>query len=605
MHRDPPHYLSKLKTTRVPRRLAYFDVQSKQVRKGRFSERTWQCGTLGTTHWTAKSRVRRDDLRPFDDPCAMWTFLDSRVIISKRTVCFTYDLPEQLRTSQALIHLPELGWKLETIVLEPGASWALWRDGKRSLLMCDLKSWTPYEWERINEGVGYVASANPDTPSNLDRAAVMSWNRCRVIRTAVGQILDWIEAENLGSFKPTGSGQSYGAFRRRYLADKILVHDDIQRLDAERKSMWSGRTEAWRHGQLDGGPFIELDMRAAYCRIAAECAVPTVALGETYGPRVGSLLRSTNRYAYLCHVQVETETPIVPASSGAHTIWPVGKFDTWVWDPELRLLDAYAGRVHITKAYKYRTAPALAGFATDVLAALDAPSYEHGTMPVFVMKHWSRCLVGRFGLRYRSWIPFCETPDPELMLVTYIDYDDNSMTDMLCVGHDMLLLGEMTESVESVPQIPAWIMSECRRRLWETMNGIGLERVVYVDTDSIIVDTQGDTRYARNLVRGYARVWSHKQTLHSLTIHGPRNLIADSDRRVSGLPLGAVQTGRLQYSGEVLQSIKQSMRHGQLDRVTTVPRKFMFTAPDIRRGHNPGGSTYAFRLGDKTTEERL
>lgn len=602
MHRDPPHYLGRLKTTRVPKRLAFLDVQTSTARHGKRTDHGWACGALGHTHWTDKKRVRKDFLKVFEDAQTMWTELDSFCVAGKRTVCWTFDLPTQLRTSQALIHLPKMGWHLETVVLEPGAAWALMRNGKRSLMFCDLKAWTPYDWERVQnaaltrEGLSHLPLVGSDRRRN------MAYNRAQIIREAVLQIFAWVERDGLGPFKPTGSGQSYSAFRRRYLADRILVHDDQDRLRAERVSMWAGRTEAWRHGRISGGPFIELDMRAAYTRIASQCNVPTIAVGGKCKPTVQAVLSQRGRYEYLCHVQVETEVPVVPASSGQHTFWPVGHFDTWVWSPELALLHSYATKVKIAVAYKYRTAPALQDFSSYVLSVLDAPPESNLGLPTLVMKHWSRTLVGRFGLRYRAWIPFSEDNDPDLSMCTFIDYDENTMTDMLCVGRDMLLLGALEESVESVPQIPAWVMSECRRRLWETMVDIGLERIVYVDTDSIIIATNGDRAYEREITRSYASMWAPKARHIRLSIHGPRNLTADNDRRMSGLPTTAIQAGPSEYRGEVMRSIKESMRHGQLGSVSTVPRRFMFTAPDIRRKHLPGGKTEAFRLEPKTTE---
>lgn len=602
MHRDPPHYLSRLKTTRVPKRLAFLDVQTNITRHGKRTDHGWACGALGHTHWTAKKQVRKDFLKVFEDARTMWTELDGFCVPGKRVVCWTFDLPTQLRTSQALVHLPKMGWHLETVVLEPGAAWALMRNGKRSLMFCDLKAWTPYNWERIQnaaltrEGLSHLPLVGGDRRRN------MAYNRAQIIREAVLQILAWIERDGLGPFKPTGSGQSYSAFRRRYLTDRILVHDDSERLRAERVSMWAGRTEAWRHGHISGGPFIELDMKAAYTRIASQCNVPTIAVGGRCKPTVQAVLSQRGRYEYLCHVQVETETPIVPCSSGSHTFWPTGIFDTWIWSPEVDLLARYATKTYIRAAYKYRTAPALQQFGSYVLDTLDMPAEDQLGLPALVMKHWSRTLVGRFGLRYRAWIPFSEDNDPDLSMCTFIDYDENTMTDMLCVGRDMLLLGDLEESVESVPQIPAWVMSECRRRLWETMVYVGLQRVVYVDTDSIIVDTEGDRTFYYDPASWLGDQWAIKRKLVNLHIRGPRNLTADDERRISGLPTTAVQAGPLEYRGEIMRSIKESMRHGQLGSVSTVPRRFMFTAPDIRRKHLPGGKTEAFRLEPKTTE---
>lgn len=605
MYRDPPHYLKPLKTTRVPKRLAFMDVQTKAQRKGGNSERRWACGAMGTTHWTAKNKVRKDTLKVYESSADMWAKLDEFCLPSKRVVCFTYDLPAQLRVSRALVQLPTRGWHLETVVLEPGAAWALFKGGKRSLMFCDLKAWTPYDWGTIQSAVDNSNNRRVVPHVGVNPAATLAHNRCQIIRAATIQILNWIEADDLGPFKPTGSGQSYSAFRRRYLQDRILVHDDTARLAAERTSMWAGRTEAWQHGRIVGGPFIELDMRAAYARIAAQCNVPIVALGRVYKPTVKRILGDTTKHEYLCRVRVETETPVVPVSAGAHTFWPVGTFDTWVWTPELRLLDKYATRAQIGVAYKYRTAPALQEFASYVLSTLDKPPDDRVGLPHLVMKHWSRTLVGRFGLRYRAWIPFSDDNDPDLSMCTFIDYDEHTMTDMLCVGRDMLLLGDLTESVESVPQIPAFVMSECRRRLWETMVDIGLDRVVYVDTDSIIVATHGDRRFERALLQRHVHLWAPKRRLINLHIQGPRNLTADNDRRMSGLPVSAVQCGPVEYRGEVLRSIKEAMRHGQLDTVQTVQRRFVFNAPDLRRKHLPGGQTEAYRIEPKPVEDDI
>lgn len=558
---------------------------------------------MGTTYWTAKSKVRKDALKVYGSAADMWRVLDAFCLPSKRIVVFTFDLPTQLRTSKALVHLPRIGWHLETIVLEPGAAWALFKDGKRSLMFCDLKTWTPYDWERVKRAVEGKNDNRVVPRVGGNRAATAAFNRAQTIREATLQICEWIERDNLGTFKPTGSGQAYSAFRRRYLHDRLLVHDDVARLVAERTSMWAGRTEAWRHGNVQGGPFLELDMKAAYARIAAQCNVPTVAMNVVRRPTMERILNDTDKHAYLCHVRVETETPVIPTSSGQHTFWPVGVFDSWVWDPELRLLDTYATQVQIAGAYKYRTGPALKEFSTYVIDTLDRPQADELGVPALVMKHWSRTLVGRFGLRYRAWVPFSDDGDDDLSMCTFIDVDESTMTDMLCVGKDMLLLADLTESVESMPQIPAWVMSECRRRLWETMVDIGLDRVVYVDTDSIIIATEGDRTRERSILQRHADLWAPKGRYARLHVQGPRNLSADDDRRMSGLPKKASQSGPTEFRGEVMRSIKEAMRHGQLDMTQTVDRRFQFKSVDIRRKHLPGGLTEAFRIEPKTMED--
>ena len=249
----------------------------------------------------------------------------------------------------------------------------------------------------------------------------------------------------------------------------------------------------------------------------------------------------------------------------------------------------------------YERAPALRDFAAYVLDGMNPQEQVYGAVPKRIYKHWSRCLVGRLGLRFRTWEQFGWQPTPDLRLVTFLDVDENRSTDMLIAGHDRLILSDMQEAAESLPQIPGWVMSECRRRLWKAMVTVGLDNVLYVDTDSLIVSAATPAQRFDNLQLGVVGGWAIKGTYRRLTIHGPRNLVAESDRRVAGLPLTARQTAPLEFSGQVMRSIKESMRAGQLDCVASVPRKFILDAPDLRRQHLPDGTTEPYTV-QPTTE---
>jgi len=177
------------------------------------------------------------------------------------------------------------------------------------------------------------------------------------------------------------------------------------------------------------------------------------------------------------------------------------------------------------------------------------------------------------------------------------------MTDMLIAGTERLILADMAESPESLPQVPGWVMSECRRRLWEAMCTVGLSRVVYVDTDSLIV---GGGWWGPNVDEGDGQVfdyWTQKGRYKRMHVYGPRNIVAESTRRVSGLPLTARQVAPLEFTGQVMRSIKESMRAGELDCVTSVPRTFVLDAPDLRRQHVAGGRTLPFEVQPTTQED--
>lgn len=600
--RDPAHYLKRLKTTGTPKRLLWLDCATQSNRQQGMWVESWNGGALGTTHWTREKRTRKDTLATYADALDLWQHADD-FCNNRRTVLFAYDLAAQLRVSRGLIHLPELGWHLDKIVLERTAAWARFTHGKRSLTMCDLRSWCPVSFGTVASDVGFSAIESREFVAgetyNVD---VARW-RAAVVRDATLQIINWIEGENLGQFRPTGSGQSFSAYRRRFMHHRLLVHDDTERLQAERAGMWTGRCEAWRHGQLTAGPYVEYDMQAAYCTIGRDCNVPTVALGVRTGDRRTLTNFLAHDLAVLAHVTVDTDIPCVPTRMGGRTVWPVGTFDTWIWDPELRLAHQYVNSVTYHKLYSYETQPALKEFCTWVLDGMKPQTQVYGLVPRRVLKHWSRCLVGRLGLRYRAWEKFGTSPEADLRLVTYIDIDEHTSTDLLCAGHDRFILADMTESVDSLPQIPGWIMSECRRRLWEAMMCNGLRNVIYVDTDSIITTPGWGHRCQHRPGCDDIGMWAQKGTYSRMAIHGPRNLVCEDARRVSGLPLRARQVAPLEFTGQVMRSIKESMRAGELDRITQIPRKFILDAPDLRRQHLQDGTTAPYEVRPTTSLE--
>ena len=605
--RDPSHYLRALKTTNTPKRLMWLDCAStSNAEQGVFVER-WQSAALGSTHWTSRANTRVDDITHYGAPDALWSDVDAWCKEGRRVTMFAYDLAHALRVSQMLVWLPRMGWHLDKIVLEQTAAWCLIRNGNRSLMCCDLKSWCPVSLEQLRAD---VVETNPDIVDYLavcHTPALTCENHVVTIRESVLQIFDWINAENLGPFRPTGSGQSYAAYRRRFMKHDLLVHDDVERLAAERAAMWTGRCEAWRHGALQDGPYVEYDMQAAYCNIAAECDVPILARGEIKRPTFGKVLTAVDTHAVLADVTVTIDAPLVPTRHGGRTLWPVGTFRTVLWDPELRLLFANRGDITFHRAWTYDRAPALREFAQWTLDGMGPQTQMYGLVPKRVLKHWSRCLVGRLGLRFRAWEKFGEQDTADLRLVTYIDTDAKTSTDMLIAGHDRLLLADMAEATESLPQIPGWVMSECRRRLWTTMQQVGLASVVYVDTDSIILSAEANGNIYPLDKHAYVGSWGVKGNYRSMHINGPRNYTAESKRHVSGLPLTARQVAPLEFTGQIMRSIKESMRAGELDCVSSIPRTFKLDAPDLRREHLAGGRTRPFSIHptnvSNTTEE--
>lgn len=591
------HYITQLKRTKIPDFHAVLDSEARVVKvAGRFEHR-FACAATGI--------VDRGDDGPFgwrswgawEYAEDLWGALDCVATEKGELVLWAHNLPYDLRVTDGLRHLLRHGWTLENIAIARTTSWASWRKGKTKLMLCDSYSWLHVKLER------YAAEAGFDIgPRDYQGAALATLQRwcatdCGVLAHAVCGILNYIADEDLGNLRPTGSGQSHAAWRKRWMPPKsVRVHDNMRALAAEREAMHTGRAEAWRLGEIKG-PIHELDLNLAYCRIAAGNDLPVLLTAERASMSVGEFRRMLQDYAILADVTVTTTEPMVPTTRGERVLWPIGTFRTTLWDPEVLLLVANYQRVEFNYCWLYKRGNALREMSQWLV------DQQHGTGQSLhpaarrMLKHWARTLVGRMALRYRQWEPFGEHPIEAICASYEPDPETGETHKHLRIGHTMLELAAMTETKSSCPMIPGWVQSQCRVIIWELMNWVGLKHVLYVDTDGMLVDGHRQTDVLpREINRPGARL-VHKATYPWVKIHGVRNVELPHDHRLSGVPKSAVRTDEITWEGETWTGLEAALEAGHTDYVSVTPTAWTVEPEHHRREPLPGGGTRPYELG--------
>jgi hypothetical protein len=511
---------------------------------------------------------------------------------------WAHNLAYDLRISRALELLPRLGYSLTGIVLNQTAVWASFKGPAGALLCCDLSSWASTTLERIARDLGIVmdrVDIAELTEARLESRCVADVN---VTAQAVAELLEYVRKERLGPFRPTGAGQAHACWRRRFMTDAVHVHDDTVALAWERRAMWTGRCEAWRWGVLNAGPYTEYDFNLAYCRHAAAESVPVELVDERAGLTAAGYQQARRRGAVLALVEVETDLPLVPAEDGDRIHWPTGRFSTVLWSPEIDLLLTSGAKVTINHAWLYRQRPALAPMARWLIEQLELPEALLHPLVRRMLKHWSRAMVGRMALRYRSWDHYGTVAEPGLGLEIFLDLEAREQTQMLCVGHDQFVLSDLEESETSTPMVVGWIMARARVDLWRVMHYAGLANVVYVDTDSILVNARGYASIDAFQAVGYWPTLGVKGTYRQATIYGPRQLDLDSDARFSGVPKRSVRRGPLTFESEQWTGLQQSIASGAAGEVVVKRGPVVLSGHDPRREHLRGGATAAHRIGE-------
>jgi hypothetical protein len=576
------HWVRHNKTERIPHRWVVADSEARVTATEWGESQSLRCAVA--TRW-------RDDLATGDhqewmrtsDASVFWEWVTDWCSPRGRTVVWFQNAGYDLRILDAFARLPALGWELDWCNLDRDVSVACFKGPRGTLTIADTFTW-------IAKGLDAMAAATgirkPPLPRDSDPEAV--WvARCeadvKITEAIVRDLLGFIASEHLGNWQPSGAGMGYTAWRHRFMQHKVLVHDDAQALAAEREAMHAGRAEAWWHGKASNGPFAEWDMSMAYTRIAAECDIPVKLWA--YDPKPTRAVHEWARkhWGILARVQVDTPAPVVPARLDGRVTWPVGRFETTLWDCELDLITAAGGHYKVLEQWRYNMRPALKEWADWSIMMCGAGARTISPVAATWVKHQARATIGRFSLRTASWVEYGGNPQGMCGLSTLVDAETGEAARMMHVGSRTMLETERTESGNSLPQVTGYIMAQSRCRLWAAAQAAGLGHVLHVDTDSIITDRTGSRAIAAAARAGLPGGWRRKHTWPRLDITGPRHYRTPDRRQVPGVPSAAVEVEPGVYVGEIWESLAASLTRGHANRVEIRGRTWRPNVVDHRR----------------------
>lgn len=592
-----PHWIKLNHQTRMPKRWIAFDTEARSVRNGDEEVQSWQMGAAIRWRSDLKSGDHAE-AQTFDDAKALWSWVSGYCREGMRTVAFAHNLGYDIRISQALTILPLLGFKLEWCNLDSNVSSMTWRSDHGTLVLADTWTWLPLDLATIAPSVGLRKLQMP--PDNAKHAR---WERycmrdAEIVYRCVKELNAYITDNALGNWQPTGAGMAYATWRHKFMNTKVLVHDDVEALTAERAAMHTGRAEAWRHGQMLGDTWTEIDMRNAYTTIAAECELPV-----KLKMRVGAItnvqyqrLRST--YRILAEVAVSTSLPVVPTQVNSRTLWPTGTFRSWLWDTEVNALLDSGGSVKVLQAYLYTRGPILSEWARWVLSILRRDDSDVSPVVQTWLKHCARALIGRISLRCPTWELFGANPLGITGITHQTDVASGKTDRMMHIGDRTFIETERREGRDSLPQVTGWIMAECRARLWRAMSDAGLDELAHVDTDSLIVSAAGYVALRAAQEASWPDHWQTKGSYRRMIVYGPRNYRGDGVRKVAGVPKRATELLPNVFEGERWHGLSRDLESDRSGAVTVETSRWEVNVNDPRRlsASGVGTATLAYAV---------
>jgi hypothetical protein len=430
----------------------------------------------------------------------------------------------------------------------------------------------------------------------------LRWDVRVVAAALIEHLYPWVAANHSHPRVTSGASLGYTLMRTNHLAPKSVIHhNDPDLSQAEMVAAGGGgRREAWRHGDVSE-PLEEWDYTMAHPTICLE-RLPVRATDRAwYDPS------NPGRYMYLHRVLVSQDQPLLPVRHDTKgMIYPTGRFDTIVWGDELAYATSQGLEVIEHRGqWAYVAEPVLAPWAEWIMDEVMNPDVD----PIVArcMKQWSHTLVGKTGTRWsetREVTDLVQWPTLEVNLfgkggiaVCNCGYDLFDMwVDRIAYvpdpsgegGRAWAINDDAGPAATSCPSIMSYVMSQQRIRMWKAMRAAGLENVVTVNTDGLIVTKKGAAKLRKARIPGLRRKARYPS---GIIVYGATawREIAGPSRKVAGLKAGAeeVEPGKFEQI-ETIQLPGGGVRQAR--------RYFNLTNQPIGRQRAADGHTKAHKI---------
>lgn len=556
------------------------------------------------------------------------------------TWLYAHNLNFDLATTSLADTMRDHGWTVTDFAVSHGAPWLRLKNGKKVLTVVDSWSWLPESVEALATRMGRRKLNLPDNADGFDDWFARCASDVDITARSILALMEWWDAEQLGRWTISGAGCGWNAMRHTETDTRHVIalgpEDDELAKEAEwvKEAVAAGRPNVFaewdrravRGGRKDsavirsetGGPWVEIDLEAAYPTVCRDLPLPIRRMWTFDRLEVESRFIGSRLHGIIADVEINTDRPLYPVRHDGVAWYPVGRFRTVLAGPEIaearrngHLISVGAGQVH-------RLGHALRPWATWVLDPTRGGSVDVPPVGLVACKTWGRSVPGKFAARTHT-SEALEGPAPAGWSVMDCRHRaaGKRAAEVTMAGRKWLVTYD-GDGENCYPAVLAWIESETRVRL-----GRVLERLDgawwTADTDGLLVDMTAPIGWNRlGLVRlgqrprdpiGLAQSLCDllapkvaplrlrpKRHFDSLAILGPQHLIVGGERRMSGVRGEAAEVAPWQFVARDWPRLKWQMENGRPGEYRRPERTSTFTGPTVHRWVLDSGETRPVRF---------
>lgn len=359
------------------------------------------------------------------------------------------------------------------------------------LVIVDSLNWFPVPLSEMGDACGLPKGKMPEFSAPDDDWFSYCERDSDIVLETMINLIDWVRDNNCGMFRYTAASQAYAAYRHRFMRKQILVHDSGSVKRLERSAYIGGRTEVFRLGSF-ACMVHQLDINSLFPHVMRNGRFPS--LLDKYDDE-RSLSHTLPDIAYadsVAEVEINTLDPIFPCKRDGVTVYPVGRFTTFLCGHELH----YAvdkGYVKQVGRYAQYKCDDLFSLWVDELWGLRQSYKESGNrLYEQFAKRLLNSLYGKFGQRAPGWVN-CPGDLSGLPWTKWIGTGEmpNEVVNFRSIGWNIQRQTDRGEIEGSFVAISAFVTSAARMYMNAIRWTAGVRDCFYQGVDSVMVSDAG------------------------------------------------------------------------------------------------------------------
>lgn len=533
--------LKSIKTFKLPEKVIYFDIETTGKKIGEYEKHTFKLGWTCLCYYDKQGKVIYEEWKEWFHSNLLCNYIHEIALIEKSLYLFSHNIFFDLQACRFFYTFTHKGYHLN-FYYDKGLTYMLLvKKGGHNITALSTTNYYSVSLKELGE---FISLEKLDVDFEIVSDSDLSIY-CRrdveIVKKAMEFYYQFILINRLGKFSYSKSGQSFCAYRYRFMKHKIYLHEDKVVKELERDSYIGGRVECFQLGKIKGTSFTTLDVNSMYPYIMKTINVPVKLINYRENPDVSFVRDIVKTFCVIAKVEVNTDIPIYAVRHDKKVIFPIGNFNCFLCTEGIKEALNRGHLVSVKQLAVYQRALIFKEYVDFFYELKLKYKKENNKIMCQLCKYFLVSLYGKFAQK----CPIQEiekdfTFDGFYRLETY-DLVTGEVEIEYKMFNTKVVEKGFEEGKNSFVAITSHITEAARIKLWHLIEFAGREKVLYCDTDGFKIRTEDISNIEFLLDEsklGYLKIEDKSK---SLEILGLKSYITDSERVIKGIPLKAVE----------------------------------------------------------------